>query len=429
MKDESRLPEVTLVGTSGYGRRHLESLLGWHAQGLIRLSGLVDLRFADETRQALAASQAEPGWFGSVEESFAGGLPDVVVVATPPQTHFDVANSVLKRGVGLYLEKPPVPLLQQLDELAALQTSRRFEIGFQETRRCVETLQTVLASREIGEVHRITAHAALERPDAYYQRSGWAGKWFSDGLPVLDGPLFNPLAHILHTALSFAKCVDGRWAPQTVDAEFYSVRAIEGDDLGALRVRSNYGPEVVAVGTTAADSVREPAVTLHGSKGTATIRHRDGFCLVSTGQAPVSFPVTGQVAALYDAVTNPEGSADELIDAAAVRPFVMVVNASVEAAHAPARLSHLQAKRLHEGRTFRYFPGIAEHIDTVTETGLLFSELGLDWARPGGSLDLTEYSGLHHPLMTAIATPAGHPTCSGRSLYDDDKGLSQVGRT
>lgn len=393
-------PTVLLVGTSGWGQYHLDSLLDWRRRDLITLAALVDVRFSDETRRRVAESGANPRWASTVDEAFSGGLPEVAVVATPPQTHFDLARAVLEQDVRLYLEKPPVPLLQQLDALAAVQHSSSFEIGFQDTRRCIDTLDAVFCSDAIGDVHRITAHAALERSDVYYERNGWAGRWFAAGHPVLDGPLFNPQAHILHTALTCAKRVDSRWSPETVEAEFYSVRDITGDDLAAVRVTSERGPPVVAVGTTAADTVRLPSITVHGSRGTVTIRHQDAHCVIDVGGVLTPFPAVGtRPAALFTAVTDPSAEADDLLDVAAVRPFVTVVNASVQAAGEPTRIADRQRHERRGGETFRFLPGVTSRIDAVVANGRLFSELGVSWGQPGGRLDVTGYTGLCHPEL------------------------------
>ncbi|MFS8069557.1 MAG: Gfo/Idh/MocA family protein [Byssovorax sp.] len=420
-------PTVLLVGTSGYGERHLDNLLDWHERGLIKLASLVDVRFSDGTRRRVAESGADPRWASTIDEAFSGGLPDVAVVATPPQTHFEMAKTVLGQDVRLYLEKPPVPLLQQLDALAALQRTRSVEIGFQDTRLCVETFEAVLTSEAIGDVQRITAHGALQRPDAYYERNTWAGRWFAAGQPVLDGPLFNPLAHILHTALTCATRVDSRWSPKMVEAEFYSVRDITGDDVAALRVTSERGPRVVAVGTTAADAVREPSITVHGTRGTATIRHPDAHCVIDVDGVITLFPtVETRPPALFTAVTKPSTEADELLDVAAVRPFVTVVNASVQAAGEPTRIVDLQQQERRGGETFRSLSGVTSRIEAVVASGRLFSELDIDWGRPGGMLDLTGYTGLSHPeLRTELFT--GLLGIPDTFSPDDSRGRSQAG--
>ncbi|WBQ06074.1 Gfo/Idh/MocA family protein [Kribbella sp. CA-293567] len=402
----TRPPAVALAGTSGYGRRHLDQLLGWHAAGRIRLAALVDLDFSPETRQLVAAAGADPVLTHSVEEALDRRDLDLAVVATPPHTHFPIARTVLRNGLALYLEKPPVPLLQQLDELTALTPVRRTEVGFQLARASIEAFEAVLATGAVGEVSRITAHGCLARPDAYYARNAWAGSWFADGQPVLDGPLFNPLAHIVHTALTLARRIDSTWTPETVQAEHYAVHSITGDDIGAIRVRSSSGPEVLAVGTTVADVVQEPAVTVHGSRGHVMIRNRDGRGFTVIDGVRADLPSLSRPAEpLLVAVEDLDGRPDPVIDLAAVRPFVAIVNAAVEAAGRPHGISRLgQVHRTGDVST-RTLPGLSGLVDRVIAAGSLFSELGVAWACPTPPLDLRGYTGLSHP---ELAWPSVH---------------------
>ncbi|TDD45310.1 Gfo/Idh/MocA family oxidoreductase [Kribbella antibiotica] len=362
--DGMKVPTVALVGTAGYGRRHLEQLLAWQADGVLRLAALVDVNFDAETRRLVdIAAAVEPQYLSSID----GLEVDLVVIATPPHTHFALAERVLRSGSALYLEKPPVPLLSQLDALRAITPRRRAEVGFQQARATIERLEALLP--EVGDVERITAHGCLSRPDSYYTRSPWAGAWYVNGTAVFDGALFNPLAHIVHTALTLARRIDARWAAESVEADLYSVHDITGDDTGVLRIRSSYGPVVVAVGTTAADVVRPPAITVHGTRGHVTVPH-----VASTSIHPL-------LAALNDI----DGPADRLIDLDAVRTFVDVVNQAVEVGE-PVRIPVSEQQRIRAG--VRCLPGIAELVDQVVSTGSLFAELGSGWARrPAPGMD------------------------------------------
>jgi predicted dehydrogenase len=403
----TRAPAVVLVGTSGYGRRHLADLLRWHGAGLVRLAALVDVAFTAETRRQVLVAGADPVWAGSVQEVLRRRAVDAAVVATPPHAHFAIAETVLRNGIGLYLEKPPVPLLQQLDVLAGMAPRTRVEIGFQQTRASVEAVEAVLAAGTIGAVSRIVASGCLTRPDAYYARNSWAGTWFADGQPVLDGPLFNPLAHVVHTALVLAGRLDPGWAPADLSAELYSVRAIAGDDTGALRVRSRSGPEVVAAGTTAADEVREPSVTLHGARGRLTVRHRDARAILQVDGVRRELPARRRpTPAMFQALRNPDAAPDELLDRAAVRPFVTVVNAAVQAVGTPTRLAERQRVVNRDDDVIRTLPGISALVDRVVATGSLFGELGVPWARPTGPFNLSGYRGLSHPELADECVPA-----------------------
>lgn len=50
--------------------------------------------------------------------------PDYVIIATPPQTHFEVATRCLEKGVHVVIEKPVTLCLEQFDALLALAQSQ-----------------------------------------------------------------------------------------------------------------------------------------------------------------------------------------------------------------------------------------------------------------------------------------------------------------
>ena len=131
-------------------------------------------------------------------------------------------------------------------------------------------------------------------------------------------------------------------------------------------------------------------------------------------------PVPVPVNALLRAVTHPEGVADPLLEPAAVRSFVMVVNAAVQAVREPHRLAHLHKQSDREGATYRWLPGVAAAIASVTSTGRLFSELDLPWSMPSASIALAGYRGLEHPRLAAQ---------SEFPSYDDRRASSQSGRS
>lgn len=392
-------PRVMLAGVTGYGARHLETISRLHHEGRVELVALVDPKF-DNGQELGSADTGSVLRVVRLDDALDQVEPDIVVVASPPHTHLDLSRAVLHHRAALYLEKPPVPLVQELDELIARSDGRRFEVGFQLTRLNLEALLGVWRQREIGEVQRVTACGALTRPDGYYTRARWAGRWFLDGAAVLDGPLFNPLAHVLHTGLSFLRAAHPCWQAMRVEAECYSVREIEGDDLTSLRVSPQEGPVLVAAGTTAGDDVVEPSVTVHGTRGKVTVRHRDGALAVRGRRGILNRAGrTAPRTALESAVTEPSGESDEFLTPEVVRPFVVVSNAAVEAVGAPRRLHQLSRHRVSGPGRQTYLPGAAEAIRAVERDGRLFSELGLPWATAPAERVLDGYGWFSHPAL------------------------------
>lgn len=404
-------PSVILVGTGGYGLRHLRALLELHRDRRVELAGLVDVAAGAEARRLVSASTRPPRWYPNLPDALSTvdtvDTVGTVVIATPPHTHFELARTAVLAGTAVYLEKPPVPLLRELDDLSALPARRRVEVGFQQARATVETLERGWEALGRPRVESVVAHGALSRPDEYYHRSRWAGRWFLDGRAVLDGPLFNPLAHVVQAALLFANRVEPGWTPALMEAECFRVRPLRGDDTSAIRVTPVRGPRVVAVGTTAADVIVRPAVAVHTSDGVISVA--DG------GLRPVVYrhgtripvaPARPASSALETTVTDPGGRPDPLLSLAATRNFVLTVNAVVQAAGSPHPAPVPAKSFTRDGLPVTRADGLGRLVATCTRRGVLLSEANAAWRGATHSLEVSGYRGLVHAEL-AGATLAG----------------------
>src|ERR1043166_8948604 len=121
-----------LIGVGGMGDAHLRTLQSLEAEGAVRLVCVAD-PFADrlvETKTALDRKGVR--WYADYREMLEGEAKlDVVSICTPIPLHHRMTKAAITRGLFVYLEKPPVPLIQQLDELVALDERHRVAVGFQ----------------------------------------------------------------------------------------------------------------------------------------------------------------------------------------------------------------------------------------------------------------------------------------------------------
>ena len=128
------------------------------------------------------------------------GKADVIIIPTPIHTHFTLAKKCLKAGFDVFIEKPPVAVIQNHDELLriAKASGKQVPVMFQSLYTdLLGQLQNRLISGEFGEVKRIKAVTGWVRPDSYFTRNSWSGKLKIDGQWVLDGTVNNPIAHTL----------------------------------------------------------------------------------------------------------------------------------------------------------------------------------------------------------------------------------------
>lgn len=380
---------VALVGVHGFGAHHLQNLERLQANGVVRLVAVADPN--PPTPGALPPGTAV---FSNLDELLAGTPAlDLVIVATPIQTHAQLALATLPHA-DLYLEKPPVASLADFNRLqeAATAAGRSVQVGFQSLgSRGLQAIEELLAAGEIGTLLGISATGHWVRDRAYYKRSRWAGKRSLDGIDVVDGVATNPLAHAIATALRIAgaRTVDDL---ATVETDLYRANDIESDDTSVIRIRTAAGlPITCALTLCAAESV-EPYITLQGSEGAAVFHYTEDRLTVSSA--------TGTRETVYSRVDLTEdllehrhqlrsgqgpGTGAPLISPLADSGAFMQVLEAIRTAESPALIPEEYVTWEGDGDAARaVIDGIEDALERATAAHATFRELGLPWARPGG---------------------------------------------
>ena len=222
-----------LIGAGGFGRRHLETLARLEETGDIRLRAVCDpaIHRLDDIKADLVARKVR--LYEDYEEMLAAeeGL-EAVTVAAPIPFHYRIAEACLRRSLFLYLEKPPVPLLEQWKKLVEADVHNRIAVGFQLVEYAwSQRLKERLADGSFGELQEVRGSACWPRGDAYYQRAGWAGRLLLGDEPVFDGPATNALAHLVHEIMFLASDRREEFAvPASVEGTLFRARPIESYD-------------------------------------------------------------------------------------------------------------------------------------------------------------------------------------------------------
>src|SRR4051812_15141898 len=194
---------MVLVGVRGFGQVHAERIARLAAGGLVKLVAAVDPGVVLDPPSIYGVHLYAdlPAALSAV------GPVDVVIVAAPISEHFHLARTAITAGSDVYLEKPPVTLLEDFTALLDLEqeTGRVVQVGFQSLGS--HALQMLQADAfGIGQPVRIGAVGAWSRTVGYWSRSPWAGRRSLNGQAVVDGVVTNPLAHAVATALAIVGC-------------------------------------------------------------------------------------------------------------------------------------------------------------------------------------------------------------------------------
>lgn len=285
---------IGIIGLGGYAGAHHDSLVKLEAQGHARLVCTCDPHADafEAQQQARAFPRRGVKVFNDYRAMIdaCGHELDMLVVPTPISLHAEMHRAGVKRGIAVYLEKPPTLDHRELERMiltdqAAQKTT---VVGFNFIiERARLALKQRMLSGEFGALREARLIAQWPRPASYFARNNWAGRLLSpDGGVVLDSCFGNAMAHFVHNLLFWAgQSALMTWAqPETVRAELYRAHAIQGADTFFVESRTTDGATLRFALTHACEGATSHAETVVCEKASlhyvvgqrAEIRWNDG---------------------------------------------------------------------------------------------------------------------------------------------------------
>jgi predicted dehydrogenase len=170
-----------------------------HNRALSSTEGLVLAAVCDRNSDRLAAATLlapDAKTFGDATEMLDSGEIDLVVVSTPPNSHYSWAKEALSRNLHVVLEKPMALTAEQCDELIALAKQvDRMLVVYQNRRYDADflTIKSIVESGEIGEIfHYESFVGGYSKPCSF---------WHSD-VEVSGGAIFDWGSHFIDQILA-----------------------------------------------------------------------------------------------------------------------------------------------------------------------------------------------------------------------------------
>lgn len=148
---------VVLIGAGRAGAVHAENIRRYTDA---EVSAVVD---GDRSRAAEAARRFGARPFTSLSDALNGGNLDAAVIATPTQTHRDLAVAALGHGLHVFCEKPMALSTAECDDMieAARSAGRVLQVGF--VRRFQPEFAEGRARVEAGEIGDVMMVKSLTR--------------------------------------------------------------------------------------------------------------------------------------------------------------------------------------------------------------------------------------------------------------------------
>jgi predicted dehydrogenase len=217
---------VAIVGTGSIASYHIQALRA--LQERVEVVAAVDV--LRERVEAFSRAHAIPHFYTDAAEMLQSEHPDIVHIATPPNTHYGLIVYCLQSGASVLCEKPLCTSLAELDHIASIerQTGKycssvfqwRFGSGAQHLKHLIQT--EALGKPLVG-----ICQTTWFRDHAYYQVP-WRGKWATEG----GGPT---MGHGIH-AMDLFLWLLGEWEEVSAMTDTLD-RAIEVEDVSLALVR------------------------------------------------------------------------------------------------------------------------------------------------------------------------------------------------
>ena len=186
--------KVINVGLLAYGAIGSE-----HSRAVSATAGMHLAAVADTNSERLSAAKElapEITTFTDSTKMLDSGLIDLVVISTPPNTHYFWAKESLNRGIHVILEKPMALSVDHCDELMALAASKNLLLVVYQNRRFdadFVTMKKLIDDGAIGEVFSYESFVGgYSEPCSF---------WHSD-VEVSGGAIFDWGSHFIDQILA-----------------------------------------------------------------------------------------------------------------------------------------------------------------------------------------------------------------------------------
>ena len=264
---------ILLVGISGYGNLYLKELLTNKTESAY-LSGVVDINPKKSSDYEEVIKRRIP-IYDSMEEFYQQQQADLAIISTPIHLHEEQSSYAMNHGSHVLCEKPMASNPNDIEIMIETRnkTGKFLGIGFNWSfNPSVLQLKQDILNGNFGKPKRFKTMVQWPRNEAYYNRSAWAGKRYSqDGRMIFDSVANNATAHFLHHLLYLTgDQIDRSARMDAVTAELYCTNHIETFDTCAVQIKTKNDVDIYYYATHAVKENSDPRFILEFENATIT---------------------------------------------------------------------------------------------------------------------------------------------------------------
>lgn len=282
MQEKQNKLSLAIVGIGRVARKHTQAVKD--LKELYEIKALIDNNQSRqvELNEEFSLGLDESKFYKSLDEFYAQGQSvDVVAIATPSGTHYNLAKLALSHDSNVLVEKPLTLNLKEAQELVDYADSKGLKIAVGHIYRffpLVDRIQAEIASGKWGKILAADVVVHWGHDQAYYDQAAWRGSWAQDG-----GALMNQTVHAvdLMTWLLDSKIVTAqgqiRQLCHNIEAEDYGAALFTMDKGFTLRLEgtTNTPPEQHAAKFYISTEKAEFQAGLKNGKLVFSIKTRD----------------------------------------------------------------------------------------------------------------------------------------------------------
>ena len=391
-----------VIGVGGFAQTHVDAIEHLEQQGLTRLVAIAEHN-QDLHREKVERLRDRGVRIYTHSSDLLDAEPDVEAVAIPASLHLHPALTIQSLSADRHVltEKPPAVIPEDIRAMldAQARSGKRVGVGFQQISQAhLRMLKRRIQEGALGRIEALVGVGRWKRLDSYYSRNPWAGKIRLGEYWVLDGPINNPLAHLLNDLLFLAGPDMNRMArPLRVRGELYRGHAVEGEDTSCLIAELDSGMSIYYYVTVCAPLEETIHVEVFGTEGHARweldghlrLTYRDG----RTEQPFLPEDPGGTQRAMFrNFVDVLRGRGELFCPLKETESFVLTSAGAYESAHRILQIPEDHVRRYPEKHSVATeVVDIVHIIDSAAAARGTFSDIGVSWARPTEWFDLEGY--------------------------------------